>query len=195
MKRLTNRQKQADASKRKIFVTAINLFSQNAYEDITVNDICKAAGLSVGAFYHHFKNKESILNEGFRLFDLDIEKLWIEAHPTPGRASIEFLIHGQMQSMSAMGVTAASQYFKNQLSNAEKYIIDKDRFFYRTLLSNVRHEIEQGTLHGEAGVITDDILCLTRGGIYDWCLHDGCYDLVLYGYKALNMALQYYCLE
>lgn len=192
MEHKTNRQKQADQSKRKIFMTALDLFSKNAYEDITVNDICQAAGMSVGAFYHHYKNKQSLLNEGFRLFDLDIEQLWNASERIPGRAAVEFLIRGQMQSMSDMGVMAASQYFKNQLSNEVKYIINRDRFFYKTIFENVKYEIDRGTLRGDAGMITDDLLSLARGIIYDWCLHDGSYDLVSQGLKSLEMALRYY---
>ena len=188
----TSRQIQAEASKRKIFNTAIDLFSQYAFEDITVSDICKAAGMSVGAFYHYFKNKESILNEGFRLFDLDIEQLWQEKQPAPGCATIEFLIHEQLRSMRDLGIMAASQYFKNQLSNAEKYIVDKDRFFYRTILENVQYELKQGRLAGDAGTICDDTLSQTRGIIYDWCLHNGEYDLLARGERAFMMVMAYY---
>ncbi|NMB88407.1 MAG: TetR/AcrR family transcriptional regulator, partial [Chloroflexi bacterium] len=105
---------------------------------------------------------------------------------------IEFLIREQMRSMNAMGVTAATQYFKNQLMDGEKYIVDKERFFYRTILENVQQAIGHGALRGEAGAITDDVLSLTRGRIYDWCLHDGNYDLVASGLRTLEMALQYY---
>ena len=61
-----NRQKQALATKQKIFSRAISLFARQSYENVTVQDICAEADVSVGAFYHHFKSKENILDEGYR---------------------------------------------------------------------------------------------------------------------------------
>jgi len=47
--------------------------------------------------------------------------------------AIRFLISEQAASMERMGVPAALQYFKNQLSCSEKYILNPDRFFTRRL--------------------------------------------------------------
>ncbi len=191
MKR-TNRQMQAAATKQKIFSHAITLFAANPYEKISVSDICTSAGVSIGAFYHHFQNKESILSEGYRLFDESLEQKWNKQQPIVGRQGIDFLIHEQMYSMQEMGAAAAAQYFKNQLTAQEKYILNKDRFFYRALIDCVQEEIKNGCLHGEAHSMADDILSLCRGTIYDWCLHSGQYDLIAQGKRVLEMILAYY---
>ncbi len=191
MKR-TKRQLQAAATKQRIFNHAISLFAANPYEKISVSDICTEAGVSVGAFYHHFKNKESILNEGYRIFDETLEQKWNEARPTVGRPGIEFLVHEQMFSMQDMGAAAAAQYFKNQLTAQEKYILNKERFFYKAVTECLREEITTGHLSGEANTIADDILSLCRGTIYDWCLHSGQYDLNEQGKKILEMVFGYY---
>ena len=72
MKPQTNRQRQAIATKHKIFSCAVSLFAEKSYENVTVQDICDKAEVSVGAFYHHFKSKENILDEGYRLFEMCI---------------------------------------------------------------------------------------------------------------------------
>lgn len=79
--------------------------------------------------------------------------------------------------MERMGVPAALQYFKNQLSCSEKYILNSDRFFYQTIKNTIEKEISSGNLKGTAFLITEDILSATRGTIYDWCLHEGSYSL------------------
>ncbi|MEI5682489.1 TetR/AcrR family transcriptional regulator [Mesorhizobium sp. CCNWLW179-1] len=40
---------------------AQRLFFQNSYDDTTVNDIIREAGVSKGAFYHYFPSKEALL--------------------------------------------------------------------------------------------------------------------------------------
>ena len=188
----TNRQKQAAATKAKIFDCAVALFAENEYERVSVGDICKRAGVSVGAFYHHFGNKDNLLNEGYHLFDEQLEQTWNERQPGYTRRGLELLIGEQMRSMAGMGAHAASQYFKNQLTVREKYIVNRDRFFYRTVVACVEAELEAGRILGDARSIADDLVGLCRGVIYDWCLHDGSYGLEAQGQKALAMVLGYY---
>ncbi len=43
-----------------ILKTAFDLFQKNGYENTTVTDICKAAGITKGTFYYHFPNKDEL---------------------------------------------------------------------------------------------------------------------------------------
>lgn len=192
MKSQTNRQKQALVTKQKIFSLAVSLFAEKSYENVTVQDICTAAEVSVGAFYHHFKSKENILDEGYRLFDQQSEEAWKQGHPDAPLEAIRFLISEQAHSMENMGALAALQYFKHQLSSHEKYILNPDRFFYQTIFKAVEEETAAGTLQGSADAITEDILGITRGIIYDWCLHEGCYALSERSQRVLDMIFNHY---
>ena len=192
MKAQTSRQKQAAATKRKIFMCAVSLFAEHAYEKVTINDIANEAQVSVGAFYHHYKNKESILNEGYRMFDDQLQEQWKNGHPSDCLKAMHFLVDHQMQSMEQMGALASAQYFKNQLSNEEKYILNKERFFYITIHDLVQEAILNGMIVGDTQTITDDILSSCRGTIYDWCLHEGNYSLTDKGSRVLDMVIHYY---
>jgi len=44
----------------KILSTALTLFSERGYFNTSVHDIRKSAGVSTGAIYHHFQNKEAL---------------------------------------------------------------------------------------------------------------------------------------
>ncbi len=48
--------------KTRILDTARELFFAKGYDDTSVNDIITRAGSSKGAFYHHFKSKEDLLD-------------------------------------------------------------------------------------------------------------------------------------
>ena len=45
----------------RIFSASIRLISEQGYEATTIAGICKASGISVGSFYHHFRSKSDIL--------------------------------------------------------------------------------------------------------------------------------------
>jgi TetR/AcrR family transcriptional repressor of nem operon len=47
-------------SKLKFEDVAITLIRQKGYDAMTVDDVCAAAGLTKGSFFHHFKSKEDL---------------------------------------------------------------------------------------------------------------------------------------
>ena len=189
---LTSRQKQSIATRNQIIQCATVLFTQMSYEKVTISDICKKANISVGAFYHHFKSKESILNEAYRLFDEELQEDWSRIKPGSTHEAIRFLIRKQLEAIGQNGPIYSTQFFKNQLTNEVKYILNKERFFYQTLLKNVQQAVENNEFHGQAAEVTDAILRLSRGTIYDWCLHEGHYDLIHQGLKDLDMVIAFY---
>ena len=53
-------QQRSEETRAKIMEAAIKLFSTRGYNKASVDDICKEAGISKGAFYHHFKTKQAL---------------------------------------------------------------------------------------------------------------------------------------
>ena len=50
-------------TRRSLVRSAVALWRVNGYEDTTVEDICRAAGVSKGLFYFYFERKEDVLDE------------------------------------------------------------------------------------------------------------------------------------
>jgi len=53
-------QQRSEETRTKIIGSAIKLFSAHGFNAASVNDICKDAGISKGAFYHHFETKQAL---------------------------------------------------------------------------------------------------------------------------------------
>lgn len=49
----------------KVLDTALELFSDRGYFNTSVHDIRREAGVSIGAIYHHFQNKETLAKQLF----------------------------------------------------------------------------------------------------------------------------------
>ena len=64
-------------TKRRIFNTAIRVFSEKGYDNASVEEITAIAGVAKGSLYYHFSKKEDIfdllLKEGFGLLLNNIE--------------------------------------------------------------------------------------------------------------------------
>ena len=53
-------QQRSEETRSKILEAAIKLFSTRGFNAASVDDICKEAGISKGAFYHHFESKQAL---------------------------------------------------------------------------------------------------------------------------------------
>lgn len=49
-----------DALRSKVLDSALDLFSERGYFNTSIHDIRREAGVSIGAIYHHFENKEAL---------------------------------------------------------------------------------------------------------------------------------------
>ena len=53
-------QQRSEETRTKILDSAVKLFSTRGYTAASVDDICTEAGISKGAFYHHFETKQAL---------------------------------------------------------------------------------------------------------------------------------------
>jgi AcrR family transcriptional regulator len=88
-----------------LLAAAVKLFSANGYEQTSLQEIAQEAGLTKGALYYHFKNKEDVL---LRVHDDMIEQIIAESRPVldaglaPADALRE-LIHVHMRAIETRG--------------------------------------------------------------------------------------------
>jgi AcrR family transcriptional regulator len=60
---VSNSQKEAKKpTKEKIFDASVDLFSKKGFNDVSVREIAKKAGIREGSIYNHYQNKEAILD-------------------------------------------------------------------------------------------------------------------------------------
>lgn len=76
-------QNRGDDTRSRLLAAAAEQFTQTGYHATSVREICAAAGVSKGAFYHHFRSKEAAF---LALFDEWVEDLQtsLEAMNVPG---------------------------------------------------------------------------------------------------------------
>jgi TetR/AcrR family transcriptional repressor of uid operon len=80
-------QKRSEETRSRILAAAVECFSRDGYEATGVAEICKRAGVSKGAFYHHFATKQAvfleILNEWLGNLDAQLTAIHLRAHDVP----------------------------------------------------------------------------------------------------------------
>lgn len=56
----------SNKTKQRIMDTAIDLFTEKGYDNVSIKDICSNMKFGRSTFYYHFKTKEQILSEYYR---------------------------------------------------------------------------------------------------------------------------------
>jgi len=180
--KLTNRQIQALTTKNKIYQIAIELMEKVGYENIKIEDICKKAGVSVGSFYNYFKSKDDILIEIFKRADIYFENEVVNKLNSVNSLEqiVKFFTYYAKYN-EAVGIDTMKRLYNFN----NKMFITKGRYM-QTLLQDI---ITNGQNKGEishnmtVNEISEYLFIAARGIAYDWCLHDGKYDIKEFMHK------------
>lgn len=71
----------SELTRRNVFAAALKLFRRHGFERTTMREIADAAGLSLGAAYHHFRSKEELLLAYYDWLQSEHERLALAACP------------------------------------------------------------------------------------------------------------------
>jgi AcrR family transcriptional regulator len=70
-----------EATRQHVFESALKLFRRRGFERTTMRDIAEAAGLSLGAAYHHFRSKDELVLAYYEWMQAEHESLAQAACP------------------------------------------------------------------------------------------------------------------
>ena len=173
------RQLHAQETRRAILAAAAQLSRQGRFDKMTVRDVCTAAGVTTGAFYHHFSSKEDLLRQGFTSVDVFLEKALEPCRDLPPLDRLEALVKFYAQFMEEQGWETVSLYYSRRLLSPEADPMDPDRYTLRAMLDCLTQLADRGILSPAYSPewTADFFFRHFRGTVIDWVLHRGSYPL------------------
>jgi len=182
---LTKRQMNALVTKDKLFSTAIKLFANYGYENVTIDDIARHCGTAKGSFYTHFKSKEHIMFEQFKQLDANYEQWLLNYNPNDNARNqlLSFVECVTNYSFNHLGLDILKVVFTSQISLASrlpKLLADENRPYFKIICTIIRCGQERNEFRNDISDIEIARLITRwiRSLVYDWCLCDGQFDLV-----------------
>lgn len=173
----------SERTQKALYDAASTLMHDYGYDYLTVQNICKLAGVTTGAFYHHFRSKDDILclflNKGYEAF-IENRNVCLPEDPLARLTELCVLYAAHNESN---GVEFVSNYYstKNKslntigLSPEDMYVSSNYRARYDSLMA--AREAGQIPADTDCVSLNEDICSLTKGIIFDWCLNNGGFDL------------------
>ncbi|MDR3295612.1 MAG: TetR/AcrR family transcriptional regulator [Clostridiales Family XIII bacterium] len=175
-KKATARVMQAKKTKNKIFQSAIKLIEKRGFDNTTIEDISKLAGVSVGAFYHHYKSKREIFLELYKEIDSYYEN---EVAPQATSPDVSDNLLLFLRHYARYNVLRGYDNVKLLFQGQDKLLLDRERYMYVLLRQILTDGLDRRQFAAgyDAAYIEDYLLVMTRGVVYDWLLKEGAFDL------------------
>lgn len=174
------RELQARETKARLLKCTREMLKTKRIEELKIKDICEMAKVSVGAFYHHFPNKAQIIVELYKEVDEEFSK---NIYPKFCNQEPVLAILGYLKAQCSYGVKMGNDMIRNiykaQVDMGNQFFLSTDRGLPHHLLLLVRRAVDCGRLakNKDADQITNDLLIITRGIIYHWCVNEGTSDM------------------
>lgn len=134
MSKLSKRQIQGQNSRDKLLDAATRLFHENGYQAVTVNDICEAAQLTKGAFYHHFDSKEALYQHLYTpQLDTYLASHFSIPEDADGKTLLLALADATLSFSEEIGREMTSLSITVMLSRGTSHLFTEGRFHTRLL--------------------------------------------------------------
>lgn len=190
-----SRKERAKLTKSKIFTTSIELISENGYDNVSVDQICKKAGIAKGTFYVHYKSKEDIIRESYYLdmgdYVLNRYDEYINLNLNLSILDkIKYFLNLELEFTKYIGYEMTCLAYVTNLSEC---IPGPSKHFDRRLFSNkLKDLISEGYEKKEfkSNLSKDDIFLFLessiRGLMASWCFSNSSFDIVISGNKYIE---------
>ena len=173
---LSRQQQKSRETKARIFNAAKQILQEQGYEALSIKNICEAAGVSNGSFYHHFKTKDDLLSYYIEEQpSINPDYLDLPGNAEEAKTAIIRVYLNYVHYCRELGVAFMSNYYtpKNQslnpLTRTERPypIVTVHDYLKRAMAAGVI------TLPLPLEDVTSDIRIIVIGNVFDWCLKNG----------------------
>ena len=174
------RQAQARQTERNILQAALTLMRERGFDKVSIRDISKQAGITTGAFYHHFPSKESLLNKGFAPLD-DYMEAALRGHEADEPAErLGHILSAYARFMEEEGGELTGRYYVRRITDPTTQSMDSSRYTLRAMVECFRQAQREGILASGRSPewVADFCYRHFRGVVIDWVLHNYSYRLL-----------------
>ena len=182
---LPRRTKSQETISRVLHVTA-EMLKLYGFSALTVTNICKAASISNGTFFHYFKSKNGLLayflNEGFNTY-LESQHKSFESICSNGKTFCERIINIYIEYAMYcrhIGIDFISKYYSPENSALNRYAHLQQTDDINDIVSwHILNQLYEAKREGliketyQEEEIEVDLCTIIKGIIFDWCLSNG----------------------
>lgn len=179
-------------TKRLILKKALELIKQNGYDNVTLNDICQAAGISRHTFYYYFSSKDDILRDFYQIprdisqerlssilsAENNVEQLWQLFEPM-----IDFVADTGAEIMTRILIANIKRDIGTFELKKEKV---EEAKAHAAIIKRAQENGEIRNCSHPVALLHTHVLQLF-GVFTSWCMAKGCFDLKQFARSAFEV--------
>lgn len=174
------RKVQARETEQRILQAALTLMREHGFEKVSVRDICSLAGITTGAFYHHFPSKEALISKGFGALDHYMIQALKERGGEPPAQRLRTILTAYADFMERESGELTARYYLLRLSNVNTGLrLDPTHYIKRAMVECFEEAKANGSFLGDRSSEWTADFCYRhfRGVVIDWLLSGYSYSL------------------
>ena len=180
-------------AKKKLIDAAVTIIRREGADAVTVRSVVEESGLSIGTFYHHFKNKDDLLIVFVKDSSFDSFELELPLDRLPERVCE--LYFRLIDRYLELGEDFMKSFYTTGNQALSAYMCEEDGHFAEgTVMSRCEKEIQNAITAGildnktDAHTLSMDVCTIVKGCVFEWALNDGKMDI----HEALSRILKRY---
>jgi len=179
---------QIDERRAQLLELGIKLFSTRSYNDLSIDDVAAAAGISKGLLYHYFPGKQEFYVEVIREASLRLQQLTIPDPSLSPAARLRAAVDAHLNYVQEYGPVYAAIYTSGVAIAAEvSAILEQHR---QVVLQYFLHDFKITRPRPVLRTALRAWIAMVEGASLDWIAHpelDRAHlrDMLIAGYAAL----------
>ena len=187
---------QADNHK-KIIDATIALIKKSGADSVTVRNVCEKADVSIGTFYHYFRDKDDLMI--YFLREIPFSSCSLKTSPEHVGDRISELYMLLINRYQELGLDFMKSFYSTSNRSLSAYMGEQDGSFAEgTVMARSEEEMKAALESGYIKSGTDihqvcmDICTIVKGCVFEWCLSDNSSDIRSCVYRIINNYLSEY---
>lgn len=174
--KLSKQQQKSQKTKERIFYAAKEILQKSGYENLSIKNICEAAGVSNGSFYHHFKTKDDLLSYYIEEQpSINPELLDVPSDKEAAKKAIVEVYLNYASYCQELGVDFIAGYYnpRNQALNPD--IRTERPYPIVTVQKYLEKAVNAHAIQLKLSIpeVVTDIRMLVIGNAFEWALRGG----------------------
>ncbi len=187
VKKINLKKEQGAKTKRKLYKCAAKLFQRHHYDDVSVEEIAKAAGITKATFYSHFKSKDelylSLLAEYTSRVDEEYQAFLDTLPADTSAVDMIFALAGKIADILVDKISYDTMQIVYRLELSKNFNTEVVKGYNRKLYQIIMDVLNRGFQRGEFQTsltleeLTRQFVMAIRGVSFEWCIRDSSFDL------------------
>lgn len=194
MERRSTRREKAAETKQKIFETAVRLIKENGYNNVTVSEICRAAGVAKGSFYVHYNSKEDVVRASYHTdmsaYMQRYHTAFLETHPNASYDErIIYFMELELRFAEYAGYEMTCLAYALNLGTCVPG--PSEHLTQRGFSEDLYDAIQKNSDNNISPLSSDEVFCYfesaIRGLMATWCFSNASFSIVERGKKYIPL--------